>query len=120
MNKSLSICTVLYLVPSIKNLHLPTAIMFFIKRRAKISRNSPNSNIKNKDIFQIIIVTILTMVMTIGINYMLVSTFNDGIIAFNSEEITEDNIQDLAKINTEKINTKLHKTEIYLRLVLFM
>ena len=24
--------------------------MFFIKRRAKISRNSPNSNIKNKDI----------------------------------------------------------------------
>ena len=40
---------------------------------------------------------------------MLVSTFNDGIIEINSEEITEDNIQDLAKINTEKINTKLEK-----------
>jgi hypothetical protein len=38
-------------LPSIKNLHLPTARIFFIKRRAIISRNSPNSNIKNKDIF---------------------------------------------------------------------
>ena len=96
----ISMILVLILFPIVPAIFI-SIIMLFVMQLSKL--------IKNKDIFQIIIVTILTMVMTIGINYMLVSTFNDGIIEINSEEITEDNIQDLAKINTEKINTKLEK-----------
>ena len=97
---SISMILVLILFPIVPAIFI-SIIMLFVMQLSKL--------IKNKDIFQIIIVTILTMVMTIGINYILVSTFNDGIIEINSEEITEDNIQDLAKINTEKINTKLEK-----------
>lgn len=96
----ISMILVLILFPIVPAIFI-SIIMLFVMQLSKL--------IKNKDIFQIIIVTILTMVMTIGINYILVSTFNDGIIEINSEEITEDNIQDLAKINTEKINTKLEK-----------
>ena len=96
----ISMLLVLILFPIVPAIFI-SIIMLFVMQLSKL--------IKNKDIFQIIIVTILTMVMTIGINYILVSTFNDGIIEINSEEITEDNIQNLAKINTEKINTKLEK-----------
>lgn len=96
----ISMILVLILFPIVPAIFI-SIIMLFVMQLSKL--------IKNKDIFQIIIVTILTIIMTIGINCILISTFNDGIIEINSEEITEENIQDIAKINTEKLNKKLEK-----------
>ena len=89
---------VLILFPIIPVLFI-SIIMLFIMQLSKL--------IKNKDIFQIIIVIILTVIMTIGINYILISTFKDEIIKINSEEIIENNIQNIIKINNEKLNIKL-------------
>lgn len=89
---------VLILFPIIPVLFI-SIIMLFIMQLSKL--------IKNKDIFQIIIVIILTVIMTIGINYILISTFKDEIIEINSEEIIENNIQNIIKINNEKLNIKL-------------
>lgn len=66
--------------------------------------------IKNKDIFQIIIVTILSFMLSSGVVLLLNSIFNNNII---NMEISEDyGIEDM-KLNTEILYNKLDKLNSY-------
>ena len=66
--------------------------------------------IKNKDIFQILIVFILTFVMTASETYLFNSIFNNNII---NVETNQNNEIENAKINIEILNTRLDKLNSY-------
>lgn len=77
-------------------------IMLFIMQLTKF--------IKNKDIFQIIIVLILSLVMSLGEGYLIQSIFNDNIIQIETNENSE--IEN-AKLNNEILNNKLNELNNY-------
>ena len=64
--------------------------------------------IKNKDIFQILVVSILTFIITTSEIYLINNIFNDNIINI-SENIQEENI----KINQNILNNKIDKINNY-------
>lgn len=66
--------------------------------------------IKNKEVFQILIVIILSIVMSLSEGYLLKSIFNDNIIEIQTNENSEI---EKAKINNEILNNKLDKLNNY-------
>jgi len=66
--------------------------------------------IKNKDIFQIIIVLILSLVLSLVEGYLLKSIFTDNIVQI---EVNENNELENAKLNNELLNNKLNKLNNY-------
>ena len=64
--------------------------------------------IKNKDIFQILVVSILTFIITTSEIYLINNIFNDNILNI-SENIQEENI----KINQNILNNKIDKINNY-------
>ena len=77
-------------------------IMLFVMQLTKF--------IKNKDIFQILIVVILSFVMTTTETYLLNSVFNDNII---NVETDENNEVENAELNIEILNNKLDRLNNY-------
>lgn len=66
--------------------------------------------IKNKDIFQILIVLILSFIMTTAETYLFKSIFNDNII---NVEINENDQIEAAKLNNQILNDKLDRLNNY-------
>ena len=77
-------------------------IMLFVMQLTKF--------IKNKDIFQVLIVVIMSFVMGFTETYLLNSIFNDNII---NVEANENNEAENAELNGEKLNNKLDKLNNY-------
>lgn len=77
-------------------------IMLFVMQLTKF--------IKNKDIFQIMLVLIITLLLTFAEGYLIKNIFNSNIIEM---QITENNEIENAKINTEILNAKLNKINNY-------
>lgn len=76
-------------------------IMLIIMQLTKI--------IKNKEIFQILIVFILSFIMTMTAVYLLNSIFNDGIVI----EVNEDNEIKEAQVKAEILSDKVEKLNDY-------
>ena len=72
-------------------------IMLFLMQLTKF--------IKNKDIFQILIVVMLSFMLSSGVSYILKSIINDNIVDTNNIE----NVQ----LNTEKLYNKIDKLNSY-------
>lgn len=70
--------------------------------------------IKNKDIFQILIVLILSFIMTTAETYLFKSIFNDNII---NVEINENDQIEAAKLNNQILNDKLDRLNNYFMVV---
>ena len=66
--------------------------------------------IKNKDIFQILIVLILSFIMTTAETYLFKSIFNDNII---NVDINENDQIEAAKLNNQILNDKLDRLNNY-------
>ena len=66
--------------------------------------------IKNKDIFQVIIVILLSVLISLGEGYLLKSIFSENIINL---EINENNQIENAKLNNEILNNKLDELNNY-------
>lgn len=81
-------------------------IMLFVMQFTKF--------IKNKDLFQILIVLILTFIMTTTEANLFKSIFNDNIINI---EINENNKIENAKLNNEILNNKLNKLNNYFLII---
>lgn len=77
-------------------------IMLFVMQLTKF--------IKNKDIFQILIVVVISFVMTTAETYLLNSIFNDNIINIETNE--NDEVEN-AELNIEILNNKLDKLNNY-------
>lgn len=77
-------------------------IMLFVMQLSKF--------IKNKDIFQIIIVIIVTLIMTFAEGYILKVIFNNNIIEIQT---SENNEIENAQINIEILNNKLDNLNNY-------
>lgn len=77
-------------------------IMLFIMQLTKF--------VKNKDLFQILIVVILSFLLTSGVTYLLNSIFNDNII---NTETSENNENENVQVNTEILYNKLDKLNSY-------
>ena len=77
-------------------------IMLFIMQLTKF--------IKNKDLFQIFIVIILSFLLTFGITYLLNSIFNDNII---NVEINENTEEQNIKLKTDILYNRLDKLNNY-------
>ena len=77
-------------------------IMLFIMQLTKY--------VKNKDLFQILIVVILSFLLTSGVTYLLNSIFNDNII---NTETSENNENENVQVNTEILYNKLDKLNSY-------
>ena len=77
-------------------------IMLFIMQLTKF--------IKNKDLFQILIVVILSFLLTSGVTYLLNSIFNDNII---NTKTSENNENENVQVNTEILYNKLDKLNNY-------
>ena len=77
-------------------------IMLFVMQLTKF--------IKNKDIFQILIVVIMCFVMAFSETYLLNSIFNDNLI---NVETNENDEAENAKLNGEILNNKLDKLNNY-------
>lgn len=77
-------------------------IMLFIMQLTKF--------IKNKDIFQIIIVLILSLVLSLAEGYLLKTIFTDNIVQI---EVNENNEIEKAKLNNEILNNKLNELNNY-------
>ena len=77
-------------------------IMLFIMQLTKF--------IKNKDIFQIIIVFILSFVLSTSVIYILKSIFNDNVINMKVED--NDKIESM-ELNTEILYSKIDKLNSY-------
>lgn len=86
----------IFLIPII------SIIMLFIMQLTKF--------IKNKDIFQILIVIILSLIMSLSEGYLLNSIFNNNIIEI---QINENNQIENAQINNQILNNKLDKLNNY-------
>ena len=97
----LSIVLVLILFPILPVIII-NLIMLFVMQLTKF--------IKNKDIFQIILVLIITIILSCAEGYLLKNIFNDNIIEV---QITENSEIENAKINTEILNLKLNKINNY-------
>ena len=70
--------------------------------------------IKNKDIFQILIVAVLTIILTTTEIYLFNSVFNDNIIEM---QINENNEIENAELNIEILNNKLDKLNNYFLII---
>ena len=70
--------------------------------------------IKNKDIFQILIVAVLTIILTTTEIYLSNSVFNDNIIEM---QINENNEIENAELNIEILNNKLDKLNNYFLII---
>lgn len=66
--------------------------------------------IKNKDIFQILIVLILSFIITTAETYLFKSIFNDNIVNI---EINENDQIEAAKLNSQILNNKLDRLNNY-------
>lgn len=77
-------------------------LMLFIMQLTKF--------IKNKDIFQILIVLFLSFVLSSGITYLLNSIFNNNII---NVEVTENKELENIELNTKILSNKLDKLNNY-------
>ena len=77
-------------------------VMLFIMQFTKF--------IKNKDIFQILIVTVLTVIITTTEMYLFQSVFDDNIIQIQTNENSE---MENAELNIEILNNKLDKLNNY-------
>ena len=77
-------------------------IMLFIMQLTKF--------IKNKDIFQIIIVFILSFILSTGITYIMKSIFNDNII---NMKVEENNKIESVELNKEILYSKIDKLNDY-------
>lgn len=81
-------------------------IMLFIMQLTKF--------IKNKDIFQILIVILLSLMMSLSEGYLLNSIFNNNIIEI---QINENNQIENAQINNQILNNKLDKLNNYFLII---
>jgi len=77
-------------------------LMLFIMQLTKL--------IKNKDIFQIIIILLLSLLISFSEGALIKSIFNENIINI---EINENNQIESAKLNNEILNNKLDKLNNY-------
>ena len=77
-------------------------VMLFIMQLTKF--------IKNKDLFQILIVIILSFLLTSGVTYLLNSLFNNNIINI---EINENNETENVELNKNILSNKLDKLNNY-------
>ncbi len=77
-------------------------IMLFIMQLTKF--------IKNKDLFQILIIVILSFILTSGVTYLLNSIFRNNII---NNEIGNNNETENVQLNTEILYNKLDKLNNY-------
>ena len=85
---------------------LISIIMLFIMQLTKF--------IKNKDIFQILIVIIVSLIMSLCEGYLLNSIFNNNIIEI---QINENNEIENAQINNQILNNKLNKLNNYFLII---